>query len=108
MLVNVVDQVSTSLELCSDVDLIWGIERLHKLDNVRVLAWGEDTGLLVVLRLFALFEVLFVDDFQGNCHAAALVSCDFHCANWRGPEIFCVKPVLMSLIDEALHLEKLV
>ena len=63
MLVNVVDQVSTSLELCSDVDLFWSIERLHKLDNVRVLAWGEDTGFLVVLRLFALFEILFIDDF---------------------------------------------
>ena len=71
-------------------------------------AWGENAGFLVVLGLLALFEVLFVNDLQGNCHTTALMSSDFHCANWSCSEVSCVIAVLVGLVIEALNLQKLV
>ena len=108
MLVDVVDEVTASLELGGDIHLVRRIERLDEFDNVRVLAWCKNAGLLVVLGLLTVFEVLFVDDLEGNCHAAALVSSDFHCAYWGCSEVFGVIPVLVGLVDETLHFEELV
>ena len=64
--VDVVDQVTTFLERCRDVYILFSLERLHESHDVWVSALGHHSCFVVVLGAIALLQLLLVDHFHGR------------------------------------------